>query len=191
MKQKFSNLPKPFKLCLLTAVLVLVYLLIAIPFKVMSVIPGFTDIRPVMLFKPVYGVFFGIPGCIAFAIGNLIGDIISDSLRWTSISGFAANFLGPFVFYIFWRRISKTPFALRTGKDLLRQFAVIVISSVLEAIIIVPFVKLIYSEVDYVLLFVTILINGSAFPLLLGIPLMILMQEEFGIKPIKRKESAG
>lgn len=186
MKQKFSNLPKPLKLCLITAVLVLVYLIIAIPFKVMSIIPGFTDIRPVMLLKPVYGLFFGIPGCVAFAIGNLIGDIMSDSLRWTSISGFAANFLGPFVFYIFWKRISKTPFALRTGKDLLRMFAVIAVSSAFEAVIIAPSVKLVYPEVDFILLFVTILINGTAFPLLLGIPLIILMQEELGVKPVSR-----
>ncbi len=98
---KNSNLPKPVKFILLTLILIAVYLIIAIPFKVISIIPGFTDIRPVMLFKPVFGVFFGIPGCFAFAIGNLIGDIMSDSLRWSSIAGFAANFLAPFVFYLF------------------------------------------------------------------------------------------
>ena len=120
MALKTANIPKPVKLCALTVILVFVYLVIAIPFKVMSVIPGFTDIRPVMLLKPVFGIFFGIPGCIAFAIGNLIGDIMSDSLRWSSIAGFAANFLGPFVFFVFWRWISKEPFSTRTGKSLLK-----------------------------------------------------------------------
>ena len=107
MALKNSKLSKPVRLCLMTLVLVLVYLIIAIPFKVMNVIPGFTDIRPVMLLKPVYGVFFGIPGCIAFAVGNLIGDVMSDSLQWSSIAGFAANFLGPFAFYLFWAKLSK------------------------------------------------------------------------------------
>lgn len=183
---ELSKLSKSVRFCLIICVLILVYLIIAIPFKVMSVIPGFTDIRPVMLLKPVYGIFFGIPGCIAFAIGNLIGDIISDSLRWSSIAGFAANFLGPFVFYVFWTRISKTPFSLRTGKSILKQLAVIVVSSVIEALIITPAVKLIYPEIDMLLLFITIFLNGAAFPLMLGIPLMILMQEELGFKPITR-----
>ena len=147
MKLKSASLPKPVKLCLLTGVLVLVYLIIAIPFKVMSVIPGFTDIRPVMLFKPVFGIFFGIPGCIAFAIGNLIGDLMSDSLRWSSIAGFAANFLGPFLFYLF-RLFSKTPFSLRTFKEILKTIAVIAVSAVAEAIIITPAVTWIYPEVD-------------------------------------------
>lgn len=185
---KNSKLPKPLKLCILTAVLVLVYLIIAIPFKVMSVIPGFTDVRPVMLLKPVFGIFFGIPGCFAFAIGNLIGDITSDSLRWSSIAGFGANFLGPFLFYWFWKRMAKEPFALRTGKSLLKQLAVIIVSGLMEAIIITPAVKLIYSDVDVIVLSITILINGTVFPLFLGIPLIVLMQEELHFEPFMTEQ---
>lgn len=190
MALKNRNLPKPVRQCALTGILILVYLIIAIPFKVMGVIPGFTDIRPVMLLKPVFGVFFGIPGCIAFAIGNLIGDIMSDSLRWSSIAGFAANFLGPFLFYVFWRRISKEPFSLRTGKSLLKQTAVILASAAMEAAIITPAVNLIYPDIDFGLFAVMVLLNGTVFPLFLGIPLMILMQEELHVKPIDNKNNA-
>ena len=190
MALKSSNLPNPVKQAALTVILIFVYLIIAIPFKVMGVIPGFTDIRPVMLLKPVFGVFFGIPGCIAFAIGNLIGDIMSDSLRWSSIAGFAANFLGPFLFYVFWRRISKEPFSLRTGKNLLKQTAVILVSAVMEAAIITPAVNLIYPDIDFGLFAVMVLLNGTVFPLFLGIPLMILMQEELHVKPIENKSNS-
>lgn len=186
MMLKNVDLPKPVKLCAIAGVLIIVYLIIAIPFKVMSVIPGFTDIRPVMLLKPVYGVFFGIPGCIAFAVGNLIGDIMSDSLRWSSIAGFAANFLGPFVFYLFWNRISKSPFSLRTGVSILKHIALIAVSALMEAIIITPAVKWVYSEIDVILLFSTVVLNGAVFPIMIGIPLMILMQEELGFKPLKK-----
>ncbi|MEE0956741.1 MAG: hypothetical protein UH734_01485 [Ruminococcus sp.] len=171
------------KNALLILVLLIIFLIVAIPFKVMSVIQGFTDIRPVMLLQPVYGVFFGIPGCIAFAIGNLIGDIVSDSLRWSSIAGFAANFLGTFVFYYYWSRLSKTPFSLRTGRNLLKQIAVIFVSAMIQTIIITPAVELVYPEVTSRLFAVTVLLNNSAFPIMLGIPLMILMQEELGFKP--------
>ena len=181
-----NSLHPVIKNSLLTLILLLVFLVVAIPFKVMSVIPGFTDIRPVSLLQPVYGVFFGIPGCMAFAIGNLIGDIVSDSLRWSSIAGFAANFAGPFIFYLFGCKLSKTPFSLRSGKSLLKQTAVTAASAIAQAVLITPAVVLIYPEVSGWLFASTVMLNGSVFPLLLGIPLIILMQEELGFQPQDR-----
>lgn len=167
----------------LVLILTAVYLVVAVPFKVMSVIPGFADIRPVLMLNPVYGIFFGIPGCIAFAIGNLIGDLLSDSLRWSSIGGFLANFTGPFLIYVYWTKISKTPFSLRTGKDLLKQLGVTVVSAVVETLIITPMVELSYPEVSSTLFAKTVMLNVSVFPIVLGIPLMILMQEELHFTP--------
>lgn len=172
---------------LLTLILLLVFLIVAIPFKVMSVIPGFTDIRPVSLLQPVFGIFFGVPGCMAFAIGNLISDIDSDSLRWSSIAGFAANFAGPYLFYLFLCRLSKTPFSLRSGKNLLKTIAVTALSAIVQAVLITPAVVLIYPEVSGWLFATTVTLNGSIFPIILGIPLMILMQEELGFKPQSRR----
>ena len=169
--------------------LVVVYLVLAVPFRVMTVIPGFTEIRPVQLLKPVYGVFFGIPGCFAFAVGNLIGDLLGDSLRWSSIAGFAANFAGPFVFWLFWSRVSKTPFALRTGGDLRKQLAATVASGAVEALLITPVVMLVYADVDAGLFAATVFLNGTVFPLLLGIPLMILMREEFSFLPCANRHA--
>lgn len=176
----------------LVLILTAVYLVVAVPFKVMSVIPGFADIRPVLMLNPVYGIFFGIPGCIAFAIGNLVGDLLSDSLRWSSIGGFIANFIGPFLFYVYWNKISKTPFSLRTGKNLLKQLCVTVVTAVAETIIITPMVELSYPEVSSILFAKTVMLNVSVFPIVLGIPLMILMQEElyFTPKPFSKKKNA-
>ncbi len=178
-----NKLHLAIKSILITLVLILVYLIVAIPFKVMSVIPGFTDIRPVSMLQPIYGVFFGISGCIAFAIGNLIGDIVSDSIRWSSIAGFVASFTAPFLFYIFWSRISKEPFSLRTGKSLLKQIAVTAVSAVAQAAIITPAVVWIYPEVSGWTFASTALLNSSIFPIMLGLPMLILMYEELGFKP--------
>lgn len=171
------------------AVLTAVYLIVSVPFKVMEIIPGFTDVRPVSILMPVYGIFFGVPGCIAYAVGNLITDLVSDSLRWSCIAGFAANFIGPFCYYLFWIVLSKQEFHLRKGKIILKHSAVIIVDALLVAGIITPFVALSYPEVDTALFFVTVLINSSAFPLFIGIPLIILMQDELGFKPmVKRKQ---
>ena len=170
------------------AVLTAVYLVVSIPFKVMEIIPGFTDIRPVSMLMPVYGVFFGIPGCIAYAVGNLITDIVSDSLRWSCIAGFAANFIGPFIYYLFWIRLSKQRFRLKEAKNILKHILLIIIDALAVAGIITPFVALSYPEVNATLFFVTVLMNSTAFPLFLGIPLIILMQDELGFTPIERRK---
>ena len=43
-------------------ILLAVYLVISLPFKSLAIIPGFTDVRPVCMLMPVYGIFFGLPG---------------------------------------------------------------------------------------------------------------------------------
>lgn len=164
-------------------ILLIVYLIVAIPFKVMSVIPGFTDIRPVTLLEPVYGIFFGVYGCIAFAIGNLIGDILSGSLRWSSIAGFILCYSGPFAYWFFWNKISKTSFCLRTGKDLLKQLCVTIITAIVLSILLSCVVELSYPEVKVSVFAITVLLNETVFPVFLGIPLIILMQEELNFKP--------
>lgn len=173
-----------------TVLLFFVYFLIAVPFKVMEIIPGFTDIRPVTMLGPIYAVFFGIPGCIIMAVGNLVMDIISNSLRWSSIAGFVANFAGPFLFYLFWICLSKMPFSLKTGSSILKHIGVIILSAVLETVIITPAVVLIYPVVDARLFALSVLLNDTLFPVVFGIPAMILLQEELGFDPIRRFHNA-
>ena len=163
---------------------------ISIPFKVMEVIPGFTDIRPVTLLGPVYAVFFGPQGCLAFAVGNLITDIVSDSLRWSCIAGFIANFGGPYLIYLYWTRVSRESFSLRTGKNILKHIAVVIITAVITSAIITPSVAIAYPDVDAALFSVVVVLNTAGFPIVLGIPLIFLMQEELGFEPVKGKEAA-
>ena len=44
--------------------LVFIYLVFALPFKAMNIIPGFTDVRPVSALAPIYGIFYGPLGCL-------------------------------------------------------------------------------------------------------------------------------
>ena len=172
------------KRILLILLLTAVHLVISIPFHVMEVIPGFTDIRPVTLLAPIYGIFFGIPGCLATGIGNLITDALTDSLRWSSIGGFIANVGGPMIFWFYWAKLSREPFRLRTGLNYFRHILIIIIAAVTQALIITPMVKAFYPEVDHTVFMLTVSLNGIVFPIVIGIPLMILMQEELGFKPL-------
>lgn len=97
--------------------LVLIHMVLSLPFKVMIMIPGFTDIRPVTCVQPIFGLFYGQTGALAFAVGNLISDVLSDSLQWSCIAGFIANYLYVVMVYKLWHRIRKKAFALREGRD--------------------------------------------------------------------------
>ena len=185
MAQMVAHLKTPMgRRVLLFVMLLIAYLVLALPFKVLALIPGFTDVRPVCMLMPMYGIFFGIPGCIAFAVGNLITDIVSDSLRWSSIAGFVANFVYPYLLYVFWNKIRTKPFYLRTSKDLaLFAFTVFVSAAVLTAII-TPAVGFYYPEVDLGLFAFSVIVNNTLFPVVLAAPFIILVQEELGFKPL-------
>jgi energy-coupling factor transport system substrate-specific component len=164
--------------------LVAVYLVVALPFKVMNLIPGFSDVRPVTALGPVYAVFYGPLGCLATACGNLAADAVAGTLRWTSIAGFAANFFGPLLVWLYWTRLSRTPFALRTLRDLLRHSLVVVVMALFETALIAPAVALVYPSVDAPYFALTVFSNTASFPILLGVPLAILLQEELGFVPL-------
>lgn len=170
--------------------LVGIYLVVAIPFRAMNLITGFTDVRPVTALSPVYAVFFGPLGCLAVAFGNLGADAVTGSLRWTSIAGFAANFLGPLLVWLYWTRLSRTPFALRTVRNLFRHSLAVASMALLETLIIAPAVALVYPSVDASFFALTVFLNTSAFPVVLGIPLTILLQEELGFVPLSPRPEA-
>lgn len=173
----------------LFALLLFVYLVVAIPFSVMEVIPGFTSVRPISMLEPIFAVFFGIPGCCAMAVGNLAMDIIGDGVRWSSIAGFIACFVGPFIIYL-WAQRSKRPFSLREPKDLLAYVGIVLCCAITQAIIITPAVAAFYPDIDARLFASTMLMNETLFPIVFGIPVIILMQEELGIAPLKERQSA-
>ena len=171
--------------------LLAVYLVVAIPFKAMNLIPGFTDIRPVQALGPVYGIFFGPLGCLASAVGNLAADLVDDELRWSSIAGFAANFLGPWLVWLFWTRLSRKPFSLRTPRELLAYVLAILAMAAVEDAIIAPAVALVYPDVNLRFFVAAVFANTAGFPIVLGIPLSIMLQEEIGLQPADRRLAAG
>ena len=164
--------------------LLAVYLVIALPFKVLGIIPGFADIRPVTMLMPVYGIFFGIPGCLTNAVGNLIGDLASDSLRWSSIAGFVGNFVYPYLMYLFWTKLRKKPFNLRTARVVALFMVTVVVCACVQSLIISPAVLWYYPDVDVLLFAMIVIGNGTFFPIGFAIPFIIMLQEEFEFRPL-------
>ena len=146
----------------LFAILLGVYLVIALPFKVLGIIPG----------------------CFALAVGNLIGDIASDSLRWSSIAGFVGNFVYPYLMYLFWTKLRKREFNLRTVRAIALFIATVIVCACVQSLIISPVVALFYPEVDVMLFAGSVVANGTLFPIGFSIPFIIMLQEEIGFSPL-------
>ena len=150
----------------------------------LGIIPGFADIRPVSMLMPVFGIFFGIPGCLANAVGNLIGDIASDGLRWSSIAGFVGNFVYPYLMYLFWTKLRKKPFRLRRGRSVGLFAGTVVVCACVQSLIITPAVEWFYPDVDTALFALIVAGNGTFFPIGFSVPFIIMMQGEFGFRPL-------
>ncbi|WP_048602362.1 QueT transporter family protein [Rubeoparvulum massiliense] len=90
--QKWSNVD--FVLIVVTAALYAVTLLITASLKI-----GPTPIRPANALQPVFGMFFGLPGSIGLAFGNLVNDMFTGMPPHAMILGFITNFLGGYIAY--------------------------------------------------------------------------------------------
>ena len=166
---------------LLVAVLTAVFILIAVPFKVMSLIPGFTEIRPVNCFNMLYGLLFGIYGALACAIGNLIADALGGTLAISSWAGFVANFLGTYLAHVIWYKTVKKRPLIKDFREVSVFAALSVLMALMIAAIIAFGVGISYPEVDLVSLSESIVINNVVFSILLGLPLLVTAENAFNV----------
>ena len=93
------------RLVVLTAMSASLYAALLIPFKVLPLIPGVTELRPGNAVPVVCSFLFGPAGAWGAAIGNLIGDFFGG-IGPGDFFGFAGNFLYGFVPYMGWRALS-------------------------------------------------------------------------------------
>jgi len=97
---------KNTRMVVLTSVCAAVYAAILIPFKIATIIPGFTEIRPAAALPVIFSLMFGPAGAWGSAFGNLIGDFFG-TLGLGSFFGFIGNFLYGFIPYKVWQYLSK------------------------------------------------------------------------------------
>jgi energy-coupling factor transport system substrate-specific component len=93
------------RLVVLTAVSASLYAALLIPFKVLPLIPGVTELRPANALPVVCSFLFGPAAGWGAAIGNLIGDFFGG-IGPGDVFGFGANFLYGFLPYRTWRVLS-------------------------------------------------------------------------------------
>lgn len=93
------------RMVVLTAMSASLYAAILIPFKVLPIIPGVTELRPANAVPVVCSFLFGPAAAWGAAIGNVIGDFFGG-IGPGDFFGFIANFLYGFVPYKAWEALT-------------------------------------------------------------------------------------
>lgn len=116
------------RLVVLAAMTASLYAALLIPFKVLPLIPGVTELRPANAVPVVCSMLFGPAAAWGAAIGNLIGDFFGG-IGPGDLFGFAGNFLYGFLPYRAWRALSDGDPLPRTAGQWLAFTAVVAVSA--------------------------------------------------------------
>lgn len=165
---------------MLVAVVAAVYAAVLLPFKLFTIVPGITSIRPANVFPVIFGIMFGPAAAWGAAFGNLIGDVFGGTFGVGSIFGFLGNFFFGFVGYKLWGNLGvlssgqEPNFREDAGRQVVEYVTVAVAASAVCAAIIAWGVDLL-GLVPFTVLGPTIFINNTLAAVVLGPPLLYLV----------------
>lgn len=112
----------------ITIVIAALYMTALIPFSEMTIIPGFTTVRPANVLPVVFSLLVGPAAAWGAAIGNLLSDAFSGQLTQGSLFGFVGNFFFGFVGYKLWGNLgplsSGEEPTMRSGRQLLEYLVI-------------------------------------------------------------------
>lgn len=133
---------KNVRLVALVAVTAALYAAVLVPFKVLTLIPGFTEIRPGNAIPIACSLLFGPPAAWGSAIGNLVGDVLGGTFTMGSIFGFFGNFFYGLLPFYLWRLSTREPTTLTNAAQFGAFISSTVAASFVCAAIIAPGVQL-------------------------------------------------
>lgn len=151
-----------------------IFIGMAVPFKVMVLIDGFTEVRPVNAVPVVAGLLFGPAGAWGCAIGNLVSDL-SGTFSKASVLGFVGNFIAAWLPYRLWHMNGKNEAPnVKTPAKLIKYVGICAMSALSTALLIACGLDVIF-KLWMPKVFFIILINNLGFSVLLGLPVFIVL----------------
>jgi len=165
------------RMILLVAVVAAVYAAILLPFKVFTILPGLTSVRPANAFPVVFGLMFGPAAAWGSAIGNLIADIFGGTFGPGSLGGFVGNFFFGFVGYKLWGNLGPLSSGEEPNMRSIRQvveYVLIAVASSAVCAVIIAWVADLLGLVPFSVLAPIIMVNNTLAAAVLGPPLLYL-----------------
>lgn len=155
----------------------LVFIGMAVPFKVMVLIKGLTEVRPVNAVPVVVGLLLGPAGAWGCGIGNLIADLFG-TFSEASILGFIGNFLAAYLPYKLWHIVGKTETPnVKSNKNIVKYILITAVSAITTAILIACGLDVLFG-IWMPQIFRIILLNDLGFPIIFGLPILIVLTSE-------------
>lgn len=166
------------RMIMLVAVVAAVYAAILIPFKVFTILPGLTSVRPANAFPVVFSLMFGPAAAWGSAIGNLIADIFGGTFGLGSIGGSVGNFFFGFVGYKIWGNLGllssdEEPSMHTIGQIV--EYGIIAITSSAVCAVIIAWAADFLGLVPFSVLAPIIMVNNTLAAVILGPPLLYLI----------------
>ncbi|PKM76279.1 MAG: hypothetical protein CVU90_13145 [Firmicutes bacterium HGW-Firmicutes-15] len=155
----------------------LIFIGMAVPFKVMVLIEGFTEVRPVNAVPVVAGLLLGPAGAWGCAIGNLIADLFG-TFSQGSILGFVGNFIAAWLPYKLWHISgNREKPNVKSNKNIVKYIVISAVAAIATAILIACGLDMLFG-MWMPRIFWIILLNDFGFPIIFGLPLLIVLTSE-------------
>ena len=166
--------------CLLRFVIFfMAFFVLGASFKVMVLIEGFTEIRPVNALPVMFGMIGGPVGALACGFGNMAADLFG-TFNATSLLGFVANFIGAYLPFKLWSAFSEEKPNLKSFANIARYCLISVVTSLAMAFVLGTGLD-VFFNIQLPQIYIYVLLNNIAFSIFLGIPLFIVLNLESGL----------
>lgn len=152
------------------------FLVLGIPFKVMVLVEGFTEVRPVNALPPIAGLICGPLGAFACGVGNMIADMFG-TFNGTSVLGFFGNMAAAYLPYRLWHIYSDEQPNLHKNSNILR-YVMICFSAALTVSWLLGFGLYYFFGTWIEEVYTYVLFNNFGFSVGLGTPLFIMLSSD-------------
>ena len=152
------------------------FLVLGIPFKVMVLVEGFTEVRPVNALPPIAGMICGPLGALACGVGNMIADLFG-TFNGTSVLGFFGNMAAAYLPYRLWHIYSDEQPNLHKNINILK-YVLICFSAALSVSWILGFGLYYFFGTWIEEIYTYVLFNNFGFSVGLGAPLLIMLSSD-------------
>lgn len=152
------------------------FLALGIPFKVMVLVEGFTEVRPVNALPPIAGMICGPLGALACGVGNIIADLFG-TFNGTSVLGFFGNMAAAYLPYRLWHIYSDEQPNLHKNINILK-YVLICFSAALSVSWILGFGLYYFFGTWIEDVYTYVLFNNFGFSVGLGAPLFIMLSSD-------------
>lgn len=161
------------------------FLTLGASFKVMVLVEGLTEVRPVNAIPPVAGLICGPIGALACGIGNVFADLFGG-FGLSSILGLFANFIAAYLPYRLWHLFSGESPNLHTNKNILLYIVICLVNALTTAWFL-AFGLYTFFGLWIEQIYIYVFFNNLGFSVGLGMPIMIVLtSDSIKMKCMKR-----